>query len=213
TLVILGPITSAVNSSSFSRQTKDVMVSTYLAVEATELLHYQYDSLYLQCANNKEACDSATVPNVGSETPGEKAWRLLKARLYDATPPSVSCFDVTGCSYDFLNMLDATSTTAPSKYSPTGAECSKLSRVTDVFNTLSNNYYVCSGVPSHIVGVAHPTAYSRKVNVVSKATFPESGPSSGWYNDDLIVTSSVSFRRSNGVMRTIQIVDFLHARS
>lgn len=227
TLVILGPLTNAVNSSSFALQTKDVMVSTYLAEEAIELLHYQHDTLYLACINNKDACDG----QVGlTETPGGAAWRIFKNRLNDSISPSVSCFDpnTKGCSYDFLDMLQATSTTPPKKYNPTtSTQCSGLSTVKSNvtgIESIARSYYVCKGDEKKIeVGLQETilafkaSTYSRSVFIESKKTFDEGGGSGyshpEWYNDDLIITATVSFRRSNGVMRSIKVIDFLHARS
>ena len=208
TLVILGPISSAVNSASFARQTKDVMTSTYLAEEALEMLHYQYDSLYLQCANNQGAC---LVSSLAGETPGEKSWRLFKERLAYNTSPYVSCFTANGCSYDFIDLLSSTSVDPIAKYSPAGDECRKLARVSATVGEQVINKYVCSGIPSHNAGPSVTTAYSRSVTVESKqAFFSDNSPS---YNDDLLITAKISFRRSNGILRTIQVVDFLHARS
>lgn len=225
TLVILGPLTSSVNSSSFARQTKDVMTSTYLAEEALELLHYQYDTLYLACANNVEACLGQIL---SEETPGGAAWRLFKTRLQSSSllDGTVSCFDTDGCSYDFLDMRSAASITNPKKYLPTGDYCPKLALVTSaVIGTVDGirNYYVCSGIiadPSSLIDTPltiKKTTYSRKIQLQSIKTFEE-GSGTGlahleWYNDDLVITATVSFRRSNGVMRNIKVVDFLHARS
>ena len=230
TLVILGPLSSSVNSASFARQTKDVMTSTYLAEEALELLHYQYDSLYLACANDRDACSSLFVPTLDGETSGGKAWRLFKKRLQNSNllDGTVSCFDVNGCSYDFLDMRNATNITDPKKYSPTGNYCPKLSLVRSaVIGTVDGirNYYVCSGITmadySSLVDTPlsiKKTAYSRKVFVESKVTFNEGVTSTApanleLYHDDLLITATVSFRRANGVVRNIKVVDFLHARS
>ena len=223
TLVILGPLTSSVNSASFARQTKDVMTSTYLAEEALELLHYQYDTLYLACANNVEACLGQILPE---ETPGGAAWRLFKTRLVDISSGSVSCFDVNGCSYDFLDMRSAASITNPKKYSPTGEYCPKLALVTSaVIGTVDGirNYYVCSGIiadSSSLIDTPltiKKTAYSRKIQLQSIKTFEEGGGTGlahlEWYNDDIVITTTVSFRRANGVMRNIKVIDFLHALS
>lgn len=225
TMVILGPLTSAINSSSYARQTKDVMVSTYLAEEALELLHYQYNTLYLACSSSVDACSSRE----DGLTPGEQAWKLFKTRLNDDTsaPGLVSCFSsdgTGGCSYDFLDMMDATSATPPKKYSPTGEDCSQLSMVTSIVTGIDGvrNYFVCSGI-----GISSPRlvdnalsvlkkTYSRRVTVVSVPTFETScgidAPHSACYYDDLIVTVHISFKRPNQSIRTITVTDFFHAR-
>lgn len=226
TLVILGPLTFSINSASYSRQSKDVLTAQYLAQEALELLHYQYDTLYIACSNEKDACDTLIVPTIDGETKGAKAWRLFKTRLSDTSDGSASCFSSDGCSFDFLDMLNATSTTPPKKYVPLSNKCPKLSMVYSALDGNVINYYVCSSIDQADLGnrlkdnhfTVKQSAYSRKVNVVSVPTFNEvNSPSSpvniGLYQDDLIVTATVSFRRSNGVMRNIEVVDFFHARS
>lgn len=227
TLVILGPLTSAINSASYSRQTKDVMTATYLAEEALELLHYQYDTLFLACTNTPDAVNACGAAQVGNETATEKAWRLFKQRLHRSS--GASCFVAPGCSYDFLDMLKVTSVD-PIIYSPTtGIDCPKLSMVNSVvsgFNTNVRNYYVCSGISlindirlkDNAFGISK-TAYSRSVFIKSARTFeamptPITSPANlELYYDDLIVTATVSFRRSNGLMRSIKVTDFFHARS
>ncbi len=220
TMVILGPLTSAIDSSSYARQTKDVMVSTYLAEEALELLRHQYTTIYLQCIHKEGMCTDILEPNLPGETDSDKAWRIFKERL-DNYGVGVSCFDVDGCAYDFIDMKNATTTATPTIYSPTGTECSTLSLVTAAsFNATTKNYYVCTGVEPHHVGGfnSKKTQYSRSVSIESFPTFteptaPTGGPNIGIYNDDLIMTASVSYRRSNGTLRTIRVIDFLHKRS
>lgn len=200
TTVILGPLTVAMNASSYARQTKDVMTATYLAQEATELLHHLQDSIYLKCvgdnSNTNTACAS-TDPDLNGiyEMPSEVAWRVFKVYLGG----SASCFitdNPSGCSYDFIDMT-SNENTAPTKYISTASSCSGLSLT-------SNNIYVCAGTHG-TVGV--PTFFTRKVQVESIPTF--SGNDAN-YNDDLRVTSTVTFRKSNGYTRSIKLVDFLH---
>ncbi len=219
TMVILGPLTSAIDSSSYARQTKDVMISTYLAEEALELLRHQYTTIYLQCIHKEGMCTDILEPNLTGETDSDKAWRIFKQRL-DNYGVGVSCFD--GCTFDFFDMKNATTTGAPPIYSPTGTDCSTLSLVTAVGpGATTKNYYVCTGVPAHHTGgfMSKKTQYSRNVSIESVPTFettplPVDGdPNLGLYNDDLIMTSSVSYRRSNGTLRTIKVIDFLHKRS
>lgn len=213
TLVIMGPLTSTISSSSYAGQSKDVMVATYLAQEAIELLHSQRSSLYIQCIKIKEACDS-TVPTLergigGEETPGEKAWRLFKTRL--AGSGAVSCFD--GCSFDFFDMA-STSKAIPTLYLPTSEECQYLALVSSAVIDSVRNYYVCSGVTAHTEDgySVVKKSYSRKITVESRDTF-ENDPDEEHYYDDLLVTATVTFRRVNGTIRTIIVTDFLRAHS
>ncbi len=221
TMVILGPLTSAINSSSYARQTKDVMISTYLAEESLELLRHQYMTIYLQCIHGEGMCTEALNPSLPEETQGDKAWRIFKERLDGVgLGGGISCFD--SCTYDYLDMKDATTTVTPSIYSPTGNECPTLSIVTAVgYGATTKNYYVCNGISSHSDGGfdSKKTQYSRSVIIKSVPTFdeglliPDDGKNLGLYNDDLVMTSLVSYRRSNGILRTIKVIDFLHKRS
>ena len=233
TMVILGPLTSAINASSYARQTKDVMISTYLAEEAIELLHFQLDSLYLECVSGVLSCDPAgdvSAPEVTDKKASEKAWWLFKKRM---SIPGSSCFDSDGRSYDFLSMSTTTGNTA-STYATSSSVCSGTSLISSAVTGVEDggglrNYYTCGTITdindlrlmnggSLSVLSIKKSAYSRKVKITSLPSGFETVSPTGpvnleWFYDDLIVTAEVSFRRSNGVMRTIQVSDFLHIRS
>ncbi len=225
TMVMLGPLTFSISSASYSRQSKDVITSEYLAQEALELLHHQYDSLYIACANEADACSAVNFPQNDNETKGMTAWRLFKTRLHDTTEAGTfSCFSDGGCSFDFIDMLSVTSAVSPRRVNPVANECRGLSLV-QASSSDSFKYYVCSGVtqedPENRLSGEHysvtKSQYTRKVSVTSEATFETSSDPSparlDVYQDDLKIKASVSFRRSNGVLRTIEVTDFIHARS
>lgn len=206
---VLGPLTVAINSSSYARQTKDVMVATYLAEESAELLHNQYDSLYILCRSTSSA---PCIP-LGTETPPRTAWRVFKERL--ASPSSVtSCFESAnpdGCSFDFIDMSTDVAT-GFSVYNAEAGECPKLSLVSKftVGDTVPRNVFVCSGIPAHSTGVLSSKLYTRTVKATSVVTFAGSDSA---YTDDLRIISTVSFKRPNGIGRTITVVDYIHPRS
>lgn len=210
---VLGPLTVAINSSSFSRQTKDVMVATYLAEESSELLHHQYDSLYILCT--KQFGVAPCVPT-GIETLGSQvAWRLFKERLRANGDAAKSCFEednVDGCSYDFID-LSATTTDGFSLYKTTDTQCPKLSLVSKFVggDEVPRSVYVCSGdtTPSHSTGVLTSKLYSRTIKATSSVTF--SGADED-YTDDVRIVSSVTFKRPSGFGRVITVTDFLHPR-
>jgi prepilin-type N-terminal cleavage/methylation domain-containing protein len=212
TLVILGPLIMSVNAASQARQTQDIMISTYLAEEALELLHHQYASIYIQCINHEGMCTDA-VATLDGETESEKAWRLFKERLADnSSVNGISCFDE--CAYDFLDMINATLTTV-SFYPTTGSRCPSLTLVSAIGTDAEvKNFYVCSGIASHLVDgfTSAQSKYSRKIKIESLPTY-ESAPVLEQYHDDLLVTATVSFRRTNGTLRSIKVSDFIHARS
>jgi hypothetical protein len=197
------------------------MTATYLAQEAIELLHFQNDSVYLQCLKRKGACTDLPEQRIyngspgGDETTGEQAWRIFKDRISGEGGP-VSCF--TGCAYDFFDMSNVTSTPLQI-YLTNGVECSTLSRATIgvTINGVSSvrSYYACSGVGSHLAGAykIEKTTYSRTIKVESINTFELEGDGDPSYYDDLLITATITFRRSTGQLRTIVVTDFLRSRT
>ncbi len=201
TMVILGPLTVATNASSYARVTKDTLTATYLAQEAVELLHHQQDSVYIRCV--QEAGSVCTL--IGSESPSQAAWRIFRNRLNASS--SLSCFsneNALGCSYDYIDMTTNEDAT-PSKYRSDLASCNKLSIQT------STGLYVCTGAHGSGAGYT-PTYFNRSVSITSIPTFG-SGTNEQNYNDDLRVTATVTFTRTNGYQRQVKVVDFLHARA
>jgi prepilin-type N-terminal cleavage/methylation domain-containing protein len=202
TLVVLGPLTVASNASTYARLTKDTLIATYLAQEAIELLRYQQDSVYIRCIQGTSSECTVT----GNEATKDAAWRLFRARL-GSNSQGASCFDVnnaSGCSYDFIDMT-ANPDFAPTKYISSQSSCSTLSLET------ATNLYVCSGV--HGTGSGYGlTRFSRSVSITSVPTFGD-GTSEEEYNDDLRVTVTITFKRPNGYLQQVKVVDFLHARA
>jgi type II secretory pathway pseudopilin PulG len=212
--VVIGPLSVAVNSSSYARQTKDVMSSVYLAEETLELLHHQQDSLYIACLKGVDPC-GVGVPT-GDETPSETAWRLFKTRLGGGPD---SCFAPSECSFDLQDMLYSTSSPL-TKYATTTPECPGLVIMSATMTVDGNildmlrKYYVCSGISSHQVGavVYSNPGYVRTTQIESIPTF-ESVAVPYYYHDDLRVTTTINFRSANGRLRQVKVIDFLHARS
>ncbi len=208
--VILGPLSVAVKSSAYARQTKDIMTVTYLAEESLELLHNQYDSMYIACMNEVAPCDA---PPLLGETIGETAWRLFKARLLTDVP---ICSSPNGCAYDFIDMSE-NFTMPPTKYVTTsGSNCSSFSlmvapmTVDSITLDTLRRFYVCNGKSNMSGATKLPNPYyTRKITVTSLPTFETGMP---YYHDDLRITASISFKRSNGISRDIKVIDFLHAR-
>ncbi len=213
-LVIIGPLTVIMGSSGYARQTKDVMVATYLAEESIELLQNQYDSLYLFCKNQSgdPLCETET-----EEVSGQVAWRLFKERLgsVDGYPSCYTSENPSGCSFDYLDMT-APSTTTPPRYVVSGEECPFLTGViTDVGGEERDESlytYACAGLPSHITGSTTNTQFTRRVLVEQVPTFETALPQNEQYNDDLRVTAQIEFKGVNGVTQVQKIVRFFHAR-
>lgn len=212
-LVIIGPLTVIMGSSSYARQTKDVMVATYLLEESVELLQNQYDTLYIYCKN--QPSDPFCATSTG-EVGGQIPWRLFKERLgaIGGYPSCYSASNPGGCSFDYLDMAGG-ATTTPSRYLVSGVECPFLVGVTTpiVGGDGENLYtYACSGIPAHINGSVSIMNFARSVFVEQIPTFEGSLPQDQQYNDDLRITAQIKFKGVNGVTQTQKIVRFFHAR-
>lgn len=198
TLAVLGPLSVTSEASAQAKMTKDKFIATYLAQEAIELLRFQQDSVYLKCLSDT----SSSCPLVGSEYNTEAAWRILKARI-GTNSQGVSCFLVdnpAGCSYDFIDMT-TNANGDPTKFASDQVQCNILG----IEN--ASGLYVCA---RRISGVGYTrTTFSRTVSVESLPTFSGSDQA---YNDDLRITSTVTFRRLNGYTSQVKVVDFLHAK-
>lgn len=211
--VIIGPLSVIMGSSSYARQTKDVMIATYLAEESVELLQNQYDTLYIYCKN--QPADPFCATSTG-EVGGQIPWRLFKERLgaIDGYPSCYSNSNPDGCSFDYLDMAGGATTTPP-RYSVNDVECPFLVGVTTPIvggdgETLYT--YACAGVPAHITGSVSVMNFVRSVSVEQIPTFESSLPEDEQYNDDLRVTAQIKFKGVNGVTQTQKIVRFFHAR-
>ncbi len=217
-LVIIGPLSSIINSSSYARQTKDTMIATYLAEESLELLQNQYDSLYVFCS--AQAADPFCAPAFVGETPGQIAWRLFKAR-FGAAGGQPSCFlkrdddtddNLDGCSFDFIHMLSAPTSTTPVRYVSTNSACKQIVGIATVLAAgVTRHSYVCSGVPAHVTGTKNEKMFARSVTIEWLRTF-EVGGMSSHYNDDLRITVKVQYRGVNGIVSSVKIIRYMHSQ-
>ncbi len=221
-LVIVGPLSVLSSSSAYARQTKDIIVATYLAEESIELLQNYYDSLYVYCKRNPIATDPGELCHHVSETTGQTSWRLFKERLGSPSAPLPSCFGDesanVGCSFDTLDMLGGITPAAPSRYEASSSECPFLVKLETPITVLTKNYikssYICSNVPSHRVGgvVDDSKSFARSVIIDQLPTFELTKPRYGQYADDLRITSEVDFRGVNGRTQTVRVVRFMSPR-
>lgn len=218
-VMVTGPLSVMIHSSAYAKQTKDVMVATYLAQESVELLQNHFDSLYIYCKKNPIATDVGELcePQSG-ETPNQTAWRLFKEHLSPVVSPSCySSISPTGCAFDFHDMTGGATSVPALK---TIATCPYLVPVSTSValsggaggqtSYLQLHSYAC---PTNVqVGeVVDQKHYIRSMKVEQIATF-ESGPASSQYNDDLRITSNVEFKVPNGATSSVQVVRFMHAR-
>lgn len=231
-LVIVGPLSVLSSSSSYARQTKDTIIATYLAEEAIELLQNQYDSIYIYCNKNPTATDPGSLcePASATETTrGQSAWRVFKERL-SYSPGQPSCFkdeNPIGCTYNATAMTGDITLTPPTRYQAGGGECPRLLKVSKQVMTrgtgatgpnlpplfITRSSYVCSGGNISPDGVVDTSkSFSRSVSVEHLPTFETAPLKEEQYNDDLRITSEVTFRSINGRSNTLRVTRFMHAR-
>jgi Tfp pilus assembly protein PilV len=201
--VVLGPLTVAIDASSNARLTKDTITSAYIAQEGVELLRMLQDSVYLKCTQGSAIC-----PVSSNQTTSDAAWSIFKGYIgHGLHSVSASCYksDGAGCTFDFIGMTENITNgtdVSPTIYSTTDSACALLAFT-------ANGMYVCMGVHGALPGT-QAGKFIRRVYVESLQTTP--GPDAG-FNDDLRVTSMVTFVRPFGTTKTVTFIDFLHARS
>lgn len=217
TVIVIGPLSVIMSSSSYARQAKDVMIATSLAEESIELLQNQYDSIYIFC---KKQPDDAFCSTSTGETSGQIAWRIFKDRL-SATGGQPSCYladNAEGCSYSYQNMIGDIKDT-PIRYVSDSEQCPYLVEAT-VPVTLPDNggisyrrTYVCQGITSPGVNSKDIKPFIRSVVVERIEALFEAGNAVGTqYNDDLRIISQVKVQGSNGLLHTTKIIRFMHQR-
>jgi Tfp pilus assembly protein PilV len=205
-LTIIGPLSFLATSSSYAKQTREAIVATYLAEEAAELLQNRYDALYVQCV--KQPAVIPCTPDFGESTSGQIAWRLFKERM-SARDGHPSCFiddNPSKCAFDAKHMEVAAITT-PERYVSTGATCKRLISAT----TGGVTTYVCSGIPSRLVGASKGLVYERSVYLEHLPTF-EATVRNEQDHDDIRIVVSVKYRAVNGTEREVKISRYLHPR-
>jgi prepilin-type N-terminal cleavage/methylation domain-containing protein len=228
TITIIGPLSVVITSSSYARQTKDTIVATYLAEDSIELLQNQFDSLYIYCS--KMSSSSLCTPASLTETPNQISWRLFKNRFSNASSSlTSSCYEnqkpsnqaTPGCSFDYSGVTSFPTTTPILYRSDDTASCAYLAEdIKDVIVAGSdgNSYlpeqrktYKCKPSGS---GSGSKT-YARSVSIKQLPTFEgvtDGGPSLNQYNDDLLITSTVTFKSYNGLSRSVNVTRFMHSR-
>lgn len=210
-LVIIGPLSVIINSSSYARQTKDTIVATYMAEEAIELIQNQYNSLDVLCKKSPSSAPCASFSS--SLSSGKIAWLAFKERfgVHDGQPSCYVTDNPEGCSYDFLHMIGDITTT-PVRYISTDSHCRYMVEVkTSLEDETTRNSYVCQGEVSHITGTVDTRLYTRSVSIEWLPTF-ESGAIEDQYNDDLRITVTVGFKGVNGYPHSISITKFMHSQ-
>ena len=226
TIAILGPLTVAINSSNTTRDTKDAVISAYLAQESFDLLRFTRDTIFLKCINDSGSCPAQTLPapSTDFEQSHETAWRLFKNILSNGGGVN-SCFssqNVNGCTYDtegFLSNSRISPNISPIIYSSTDSLCQYLNRdnrkqnaTTTTIDTPTDGMYLCDNQG----GVLSPTSFKRVVKITSiPAILPSPALGTTYdeiYNDDLRIEVEVSYSKANLITKKVKAVDFIRAR-
>lgn len=218
TVAVLGPLTSALNSSANTRDSKNIVVAAYLAQESFELLRFERDTIFLRCISNDATCTAVAlpIPATDFEHGHEAAWRLFKDVLANGSSTD-SCFvnqNANGCTYDVEGFLNSP-TSNPVIYNSNIALCPFLYRDDreqkgTASSSPTDGMYLCNnhGLPFT------STTFKRVVKVTSIPTIQPNIPGSydEIYNDDLRIVVEVSYSKSNSLTKKVSSVDFMRAR-
>ena len=73
--------------------------------------------------------------------------------------------------------------------------------------------YVCKGVGGHVTGQSTGAQYTRVVTLEKiSAPYEDALPEDEQYNGDIRVNVDVTFRGANGILKSVSITRFFHAR-
>lgn len=232
TMAILGPLSVAINSASYAKNTKDAITATYLAHEGIELVRFKRDSTYVECQNNATTCVLNLLTSGNIESVPQGAWRIFKERFgvndgLVSSPLGLqpSCFsnqNTAGCSFDIDGIVSTGSDVAERMRGDTD-ECSSLytdNRLNQPTGTyvstgfgVTNHMYICK---NKVLAYDYiNSGYKRVVTLTSTYSNyagAQLDPYLRDYEDDVRVDSVVTYSRSMGLIRTVKAVDYLHAR-
>lgn len=221
---ITGPLSVAVSSATYAKDTKDKITAIYLAQEAVDILRFERDSLLIKCSQNDDVVcpqyslngDPRLAINYGIdsfETTTNAAWRIFKSNLKNNT----DCFVTDnggepGCSFDFYDFTQNTSL-PPVKYVYTGSvdeNCNYLFRDESAMGGTTGGAYLCQANGS---GPSFKkTKFQRVIKLTHFNTVTGGNQYYQDYNDDVRVNVTVSYAKSYGIIKSVEVVDFLHAK-
>lgn len=217
TIAILGPLSVAFTASNYAKDTKDVFTATYLAEEAIDLLKYERDSVFLYCVNNQSDLVTCKQHNtydgnsIIDEIFKETSWRVFKENILNNSP---SCFD-TNCTFDFTDFKNNPSPNPSPKftsYAYGDGNCDTIYRDdTSPSNAVTSSVYTChdGGDPKW-----KATHFKRTVKLqdIKKVGDGVNGYFDN-YEDDILVTVTVEYTKTNGLNRSIILADLIHSKS
>lgn len=224
TMVILGPLTVAITSASYAKDSKDAITATYLAHEGIELVRFKRDSAFVECQNGVSTCIPQSFAAAQMENIQQASWRTFKERMRNAVNPILglqpSCFsddNQDGCSFDTFGITN-TGSDAGERFIGTDDRCSTLYNDNRVdqqygYNTagfgFTDRMYACkaSGASYSYMD----SGYKRIIKLTSLSR-PFADTYEKTYEDDVRVESTVTYTRGMGIKHTARAIDYLHAR-
>lgn len=214
---IMGPLSAAISSASYAKDTKDKITAIYLAQEAIDILRFERDSILIKCSQNDINCilQDLGLGDGSFETISNASWRMFKQNL-DRNPSS--CFvnvtfftpnaNTNGCSFDFYGFTQ--NPILPTKYSSTDTSCNYLYR--DSTGGSTGGAYLCRASNS-LFSDSNKTKFSRVIKLNSISSIGASNTYLQKYNDDIRISVTVSYAKSSGfTAKTIEVIDFLHTK-
>jgi hypothetical protein len=223
--VILGPLSVAISSASYAKNTKDAITATYLAHEGIELVRFKRDSTYVECQNNATTCVLNLLTSGNIESVQQGSWRIFKERMRNAFNPTLglqpSCFtddNTAGCAFDIDGIINTGSDVAE-RVTGEDDRCDTLYTDNRQDQTpppaltngvgVTDRLYLCKekGVTYNYFD----SGYKRTVKLTS-SYIPVANQYQKDYEDDVRIESVVTYTRGMGLLRTIRAVDYFHAR-
>ncbi len=222
-MVILGPLTVSITSSSYAKDTKKVITASYLAHEGLELIRFKRDSAFVECQSGQATCVPISFTASSMENTQQASWRIFKERFRTAVNGNgvqPSCFtddDPEGCAFDVYGVTQTGSGIA-NRYVAADDRCSSMytdNRLDqpsgyDVTGMgVTDRVYVCkeNGLPYDY----SDTGFARVIKL-TPVSLSYGDDYQKMYEDDVRVESAVTYTRVHGIKRTVRAVDYLHAR-
>lgn len=222
-MAVMGPLSVAVASSGYVRDTKDHTIATYLAQEGIDLLRYRKANIVINCVVNNDtpSCpgDILPVPLTATTTPRESSWRVFKAQMgtttYNGFSNNSYCFSQTGCAYDINDILYTTpgNQAKPNLHDIGSGDCAYLYR-NDTGDGTGDQDFLYRCFKAGETDGWTKTGFSRKITLQDIATSTGNATTDSYvrtYEDDIRVISEVTYIRHNGLTKTIKIVDYIHS--
>ena len=225
-MAILGPLSVSITASSYSRDTKNLIIATYLAHEGLELVRFKRDSIFVECQSGDPACTIDSFNSSMAENTEQAAWRNFKESMGSngwalgaqnvSQPPCFVDQNSEGCAFDVYGITSTGAGVGTRYLADSDDSCSSLyidnrkdKGISGTGSGVTDYVYLCK-----INGLSYgysDTGFKRVIKMTSIA-LPYGDDYEKMYEDDVRVESAVTYSRSSGFTRTVRVVDYLHAR-